>query len=457
MIDAPNSFNTQNTDIKIEKTESQFTFSGQAGEYFGIWFVNNVLTWVTLGIYSPWAKVRNTQYFYGNTSVADGHFQFTASPLKILRSRIIAVALLVLYVVSDNIQSTLAYIVVGSLITAYIVFAPILTVWVMSFRLRYSEWRGISFRFNKDYKGAYRVYLAPILLLGLIGTSVLLPIYSEKVEDFTGIPHYTTDKTSDKTNKELDKFHETDDINISDNILSPGDSAESMESESEIVDDEDGTYGDAAESDEEKKEAYVNPFLFIPMAILFIAFLLLLPYFDFINVRFLSRNVRLGTAPFIFKAHAGDYYKIYGFALAAMLLLISLWIIEISFSVFHNLGIRWILIMISILAFPACWAYFKAKRYNLMMNKVVIDHKHSFIASTKFLAVLWIIITNSIMISITMGLMGPWAKIRTARYFLESTLLQISGDVNDFMAHQNEQANAMGEEIADVFDIDVGI
>lgn len=37
------------------------TFTGTGAEYFGIWIVNLLLTIVTLGIYSSWAKVRRLQ------------------------------------------------------------------------------------------------------------------------------------------------------------------------------------------------------------------------------------------------------------------------------------------------------------------------------------------------------------------------------------------------------------
>ena len=76
-----------------------FKFSGDASEYFGIYMVNNIFTWLTLGIYSAWAKVRTLQYFYGNTELAGGRFQFTASPLRILRGRVIAFLLFILYLI----------------------------------------------------------------------------------------------------------------------------------------------------------------------------------------------------------------------------------------------------------------------------------------------------------------------------------------------------------------------
>lgn len=44
-------------------------FCGSGSEYFRIWIVNLLLTIVTLGIYSAWAKVRTLQYFYRNTQL----------------------------------------------------------------------------------------------------------------------------------------------------------------------------------------------------------------------------------------------------------------------------------------------------------------------------------------------------------------------------------------------------
>ena len=57
-----------------------FSFTGKASEYFGIWIVNIILSVITLGIYSAWAKVRNKRYFYGNTKLNGSSFSYLASP-----------------------------------------------------------------------------------------------------------------------------------------------------------------------------------------------------------------------------------------------------------------------------------------------------------------------------------------------------------------------------------------
>ena len=71
--------------------EKPFKFTGNAVEFFGIWVVNIALTIVSLGIYSAWAKVRTKQYFYGNTLLDHSAFQYLATPVQILKGRIITV------------------------------------------------------------------------------------------------------------------------------------------------------------------------------------------------------------------------------------------------------------------------------------------------------------------------------------------------------------------------------
>ena len=63
------------------------TFTGKASEYFGIWIVNVLLTILTLGIYSAWAKVRRNRYFFGNTVLLGRSFEYHARGLQILVGR----------------------------------------------------------------------------------------------------------------------------------------------------------------------------------------------------------------------------------------------------------------------------------------------------------------------------------------------------------------------------------
>ncbi len=83
----PEEQKTINETAKV--TISPFEFHGTGTEYFKIWIVNVILSMITLGIYSAWAKVRRKQYFYGSTRLQDSSFEYLADPVKILKGRII--------------------------------------------------------------------------------------------------------------------------------------------------------------------------------------------------------------------------------------------------------------------------------------------------------------------------------------------------------------------------------
>ncbi len=71
-------------------TTISFHFTGKASEYFKIWIVNGLLTVLTLGIYSAWAKVRTNRYIYGNIYLDNEPFAYTAVPVNILKGRLLA-------------------------------------------------------------------------------------------------------------------------------------------------------------------------------------------------------------------------------------------------------------------------------------------------------------------------------------------------------------------------------
>ena len=107
-----------------------FVFTGTASEYFKIWIVNITLTLLTLGIYSAWAKVRTKRYFYGNTSLQGASFEYLADPLKILRGRLIAAAVIGLYYVTTLYFPPAEF----AFIAAFLIALPWLVVKAMNLR-----------------------------------------------------------------------------------------------------------------------------------------------------------------------------------------------------------------------------------------------------------------------------------------------------------------------------------
>ena len=62
-------------------------FKGEAREYFSIWIVNLILSILTLGIYSAWAKVRRIKYFHSNTAILGDGLRYHATGWMILKGR----------------------------------------------------------------------------------------------------------------------------------------------------------------------------------------------------------------------------------------------------------------------------------------------------------------------------------------------------------------------------------
>ena len=130
-------------------------FNGRGAEYFGIWIVNLLLTIVTLGIYSSWAKVRRLRYFYRHTEVAGSTFDFHGQPLRMFYGRLIALGMLLLYSYSIRLHSMVTLLV--------IVLLALMLPWLLRnslrFRLYNTSWRGTRFHFKGTLAGAYRVFL----------------------------------------------------------------------------------------------------------------------------------------------------------------------------------------------------------------------------------------------------------------------------------------------------------
>src|SRR5688572_33416179 len=72
-------------------------FSGSGGEFFRVWIVNVLLTIVTLGFYTPFARRRTAQYFYGHTLVANSPLEFTAQQRKMVFGFLLLVGLYVAF------------------------------------------------------------------------------------------------------------------------------------------------------------------------------------------------------------------------------------------------------------------------------------------------------------------------------------------------------------------------
>ncbi|MHB8914263.1 MAG: YjgN family protein [Thiobacillus sp.] len=166
-----------------------FQFSGKGSEYFRIWIVNLALTLLTLGIYSAWAKVRRLQYFYRHTALGGSSFDYHGDPVAILKGRIIAVALLVIYNVAGNMNplwGLVAFVVL-------LIVLPWLIQRSLQFKLHNSSYRGLRFSFGGSNGQAYKNFLLwP--LAGYFTLGLLAPLAHQRVKAYQhNSSHYGTE------------------------------------------------------------------------------------------------------------------------------------------------------------------------------------------------------------------------------------------------------------------------
>jgi len=181
--------------------ELPFRFTGTAREYFRIWIVNTLLTIVTLGLYSAWAKVRSKQYFYRNTWLDGTSFEYTADPIKVLKGRILAAAALGLLFGSQHYSMPLYFCVLALLVLA----SPWIFVKALAFNARNSAYRNIRFAFTGRVGEAAGMYFG-MLVFQLVTCGLAYPYAQWRLTSFAVWRHWFGDQQFRWTSKAGDYY-----------------------------------------------------------------------------------------------------------------------------------------------------------------------------------------------------------------------------------------------------------
>jgi uncharacterized membrane protein YjgN (DUF898 family) len=138
-------------DDRIDSYPVEFTGSG--GEYFRVWIVNVLLSVVTLGFYTPFARRRTAQYFYGHTLVADSPLEFAAQQRKMVIGFVLLVAL---YAAFKTATRTGQDTVASLMVLGGAALAPYFWGSAMRFRFNATRWRGVRLQFAAGWGEVYR-------------------------------------------------------------------------------------------------------------------------------------------------------------------------------------------------------------------------------------------------------------------------------------------------------------
>ncbi len=336
--------------------KQSFEFTGSGWEYFRIWIVNLLLSIITLGIYSAWAKVRRLQYFYRNTRLVDASFDYHGEPKAILKGRIIGLALLIAYNASFQFNPILGLVVA----IALGLIMPRLLMRSLRFKLYNSSYRGLRFGFAGDKRGAYDAFLKYPMLAGLTAY-ILAPLAHQRIKRY--------------------QF---------DNSRFGGTSF--------------------------KLGATVKGF-----------YLLYLSAFAVLAGTGLLSIALAGT----FVTGSGAKAILSGFIAAGPFIM---FILAASFLIVSSLFIAYI--------------------QNLVWDNTELG-THRFVCHVSARRLMWIRVTNFFGVVLTLGLYMPFATIRMLRFKLEAMGLVPGGDLSEFVADQQLQASAAGEETAEMFDVDI--
>ncbi|WP_347332096.1 YjgN family protein [Marinimicrobium locisalis] len=333
-----------------DEREIPFVFSGRGGEYFRVWIVNIVLTILTMGIYSAWAKVRNKQYFYGNTTLDGASFSYTADPVKILVGRVVATVLLAAYVLAENLSVIAALV----MFLVFLIALPWLVCQSLRFNARYSRYRNVSF-------------------------------------EFTGTPW------------------------------------------------------EAAKA-----------FLFWPIAGA-LTLGILMPFAIQRQQRFMVSHHQYGASPFDFHARPGLYYQIF-LAAGAIALVGFLVAGAISTALGAILGVTGVVVsfflffVVYVVLGAGVAAAIACQRY----KNTTIEH-HRFDANWSVISYAAIVLSNTLLTIVTLGMYYPWGKVRLARYKANHTRVFARGSLDTFAERQREKAGSVAEGVSDLFDFDIGL
>lgn len=376
----------------VERTHP-FEFRGRAGEFFRIWIVNVVLTVLTLGIYSAWAKVRTRRYFYGNTLLDGKPFDFTGNPVAILKGNLIFGGLFVVYVVASSAFPSLALlvmIVIG-------VLMPWLIQKAFRFRARNTVHRNVRFRFHGTTSESYTVFLGYPMLIGFT-LGILIPyVQFHQKKYFLG-------------------------------NLSWGTTASDMQ----------GSVG----------YFYKTFFKLIAIVILLIAVPISLAVPAYMSFQKQATEATAGAAeqsatdaatnsePDSEESTTKDTADSGLPGLAEVGIIVGVFVLYFLMFLFFT--------------------YYQVRTQNYSINSTQWGRLGHLESRVRVRDLLWLYLTNGLVVLVSFGLMIPWVKIRMARYRASRTSFISTGSLDSVAAALSEEESAIGDAGADVFDFDIG-
>ena len=91
------------------------------------------------------------------------------------------------------------------------------------------------------------------------------------------------------------------------------------------------------------------------------------------------------------------------------------------------------------------------------MNNTTLDNKIALASTLKARTLAWVMVSNVLLIIITLGFGIPWAKVRMARYIIGNTQVDTAVGIEGYVSQQQQYQSSLGDQIGDAFDVDLGL
>ena len=226
------------------------------------------------------------------------------------------------------------------------------------------------------------------------------------------------------------------------------------------------------------KESYLV-YLLIPLTIPF-TLGLIFPYWSYRRKAYFYNNVALGSTATTFVGRVAPFYRIYGVATAAVILLAVgggallsniggaalgplLKVLNENANGSSGFNATWMLIIGAVAFYLTVLLIMSLIKQYLFVRMTNYCWHHArlgkvlFQSTIRVRTLVWIRVTNILAIIFSLGLMVPWAKIRRTRYILDNLSLLAYCSLDEFTAATAVDESALGEAATDFFDFEIGL
>ncbi len=176
---------------------------------------------------------------------------------------------------------------------------------------------------------------------------------------------------------------------------------------------------------------------------------LLLPLVMKKQNEYMVNHFSYGTQRFSLDASTGSFYKFFLVGIGIGILVGVAGALAAPIS-------QYIPMLVGAVAYLFVFAYLRVQLFNLVYGGTSIA-EHSLKADMTTGSFMALTVTNILLIAFTLGLAYPVARIRAARYKAEHLSAVIAGDLDNFAAAESEKVSALGEELGDMLDLEIGL